>query len=159
LYALGIRYVGETTAKKLATHFRSMENLKNADFEELISVEEVGEKIAQSVLDYFSKGEQILELEKLKAAGLQFEIEENNVSISTILSGKSFVVSGVFTRFSREEIKQLIEANGGKNASSISAKTDYVLAGENMGPAKLKKAESLKIPILSEYDFIRMIED
>lgn len=159
LYAMGVRYVGETTARKLAAHFRSLDNLKKADFEELISVDEVGDKIAQSVLDYFAADGQEQELERLKEAGLQFEMEERPALASTKLEGKSFVVSGVFDRFSRDEIKKLIEENGGTNVGSISSKTNFVLAGENMGPAKLKKAVSLGIPIISETDFIQMLEN
>ncbi len=158
LYALGIRFVGETTAKKLAAHFKSLEKLKNADFEELISVEEVGDKIAESVLTYFAAEENKIELERLIAAGLQFELDNEQENVSNLLEGKSFVVSGVFNRFSRDELKTLIEQNGGRNLGAISAKTDYVLAGENMGPAKQKKAESLGIQILSEDDFIQMLE-
>lgn len=157
LYAMGIRHVGETTAKKLASHFRSLDKLRKADFEELISVDEVGDKIAQSVLDYFAADGQNEEISRLKAAGLQFEMGERDALASTKLDGKAFVVSGVFNRYSRDEIKILIEENGGRNVGSISAKTDFVLAGENMGPAKLKKAESLGIPILSEDDLIQML--
>lgn len=157
LYALGIRYVGESTAKKLAYHFRSLSKLQSSDFEELIGVEEVGDKIAQSVLDYFATKAQLEELERLKAAGLQFEMTEEIEKVSNLLNGKSFVVSGIFDKYSRNEIKALIEQNGGRNVGSISAKTDFVLAGDNMGPAKLKKAESLGISILSEEKFIQMI--
>ena len=159
LYAIGIRFVGENTAKKLAAHFRSFSKLQLANFEELIAVEEVGDKIAVSVLNYFATEGQLEELERLKAAGLQFEMTEEIEKVSNLLNGKSFVVSGVFDKFSRNEIKTLIEQNGGRNVGSISAKTDFVLAGDNMGPAKLKKAESLGIQILSEEEFLQMIEN
>ncbi|MBN1651587.1 MAG: NAD-dependent DNA ligase LigA [Bacteroidales bacterium] len=157
LYALGIRYVGETTAKKLAKHFKSMDQLQKASFEALIDVDEIGDKIAESVLAYFADDRTVDELALLKEAGLHFELLEDENADSAILNGKSFVVSGVFEKLSRNEIKELIEKNGGRNVGSISAKTDYVLAGANMGPAKLKKAEALHIPILSEDEFINMI--
>ncbi|MDA3906165.1 MAG: NAD-dependent DNA ligase LigA [Bacteroidales bacterium] len=159
LYALGIRYVGETTAKKLAKHFKSLKELQKASLEELVEVDEIGDKIANSVLNYFATDGRQVELERLSAAGLNFELGEQEQNVSNILEGKSFVVSGIFEKYSRNEIKALIEQNGGRNAGSISAKTDFVLAGENMGPAKLKKAEKLNIPILSEVEFIQMIEN
>lgn len=158
LYALGIRHVGETTAKKLARHFKSLEELRKASMEELIEVDEIGAKIAESVIAYFSTDGTEGELERLKAAGLHFELGEEEQNASNILDGKSFVVSGIFSKH-RNEIKDLIEKNGGRNVGSISAKTDFVLAGENMGPAKLKKAEKLNIPILSEEDFNQMLEN
>lgn len=157
LYALGIRYVGETTAKKIANHFKTLDALEKADYDALIAVDEVGDKIAQSVLEYFKAAGRAEELNRLRKAGLQFEIDETGQSGSNVLDGKAFVVSGVFSR-SRPELVQLIEQNGGRNVGSISSKTDFVVAGENMGPAKLKKAESLGIPIISESDFMRMIE-
>lgn len=156
LFALGIRFVGETVAKKLARHFKNIDALKTADFEQLVEVEEIGEKIAASVQQYFQDDRNVAIIERLKKFELQFEIEEVELK-SNILEGKSIVVSGVFAAFSRDEIKALVETNGGKNVSSISSKTDYVLAGDNMGPAKLEKASSLGIPILSEDDFIKMI--
>lgn len=157
LFAIGIRYVGETTAKKLAQHFKNIQNIKNADFDDLIAVDEIGEKIAQSVISYFSTEANKIELNKLIDAGLKFELEQSAGQLSNLLDGKSFVVSGIFNQYSRDELKTLIEQNGGKNLSSISSKTDFVLAGENMGPAKLKKAESLGIKIISEQDFEKMI--
>ena len=156
LFALGIRFVGETVAKQLAKAFRSIEGLQEATYEELIAVDEIGEKIALSVQMYFLDPDNCKLIERLKAAGIQFRLEEKT-SVSNLLEGKSFVVSGAFSKFSRDEIKQLIEENGGKNVGSISAKTDYVLAGENMGPAKLEKANQLEIPIISEDDFLRML--
>jgi len=155
LFALGIRFVGETVAKKLAKYFKTIEKLKVASFEELINVDEIGDKIAISVQNYFLNEENCVLIEKLVKAGLQFEIKEKEGSTNK-LDGKSFVVSGVFNSFSRDEIKEVIESNGGKNVSSISSKTDFVVAGENMGPAKLKKASSLGITILSEDEFIQL---
>lgn len=157
LFALGIRYVGETVAKKLAKHFKSLENLKIATELELTLVDEIGERIAQSVRNYFDTPEHLELTERLKNVGLQFEIESKEAS-SNKLEGKSFVVSGVFHSFSRDELKSLIEDNGGKNVSSISKKTDYVVAGENMGPSKLQKATELNIQILSENDFVKLLE-
>lgn len=156
LFAIGIRYVGETVAKKLAKAFKSIDRLALAKYDELIAVDEIGERIALSIQAYFGEEENRQLIEELKIYGLHFEVEEKALS-SEALVGLNFVVSGVFTVYSRDEIKTLIEANGGKNVSSISKKTSYVLAGENMGPAKLEKASSLGIPIISEQDFIAMI--
>jgi len=157
LFALGIRYVGETVAKKLAAHFKDIDQLATASSEELIEVDEIGEKIAESVIRWFQKPEHREIIERLRTAGVQLSTQGEDKPENNLLSGKSFVVSGVFNRHSREDIKALIEKYGGKNASSISSKTDYVLAGENMGPAKKQKAESLGIPIISEEDFEEMI--
>ncbi len=157
LFALGIRYVGETVAKKLAQHFRSIDALMNAGLEELLTVEEIGEKIAASVLAYFSDEKNTVLIDRLREAGLNFQLAEKQKA-SDVLGGKSFVVSGVFLAFSRDEIKELIESHGGKNVSSVSAKTDFLLAGDNMGPAKLKKATDLGVNILSEDEFIQMIQ-
>ena len=156
LFALGIRFVGETVAKKLAKHFKNMDALIAAKFDDLTNVGEIGEKIAISLQQYFLNEEHLHFINRLKKAGLQFEIKEK-VGASNTFEGKSFVVSGVFNAFSRDELKELIESNGGKNVSAISNKTDYVVAGENMGPAKLKKATDLGIAILSEDDFIQLI--
>ncbi|MNU85635.1 DNA ligase [compost metagenome] len=158
LFALGIRFVGETVAKKLAYALKNIDAIAKSTYEELIAVDEIGEKIAIAVQQFFQDERAIQTIERLKQAGLQFEIEEVALDSNT-LEGKSFVVSGVFSQFSRDEIKDLIEKNGGKNVGSISAKTTYVLAGENMGPAKLEKASSLGIPIISEADFIQMISN
>ncbi|MFN5877657.1 MAG: NAD-dependent DNA ligase LigA [Flavobacteriales bacterium] len=158
LFALGIRFVGETVAKKLAKHFRSIDAISKAKFDELTNVEEIGEKIAISVQQYFLNEDHHALIDRLKMAGLQFEIIEKE-GASNKLDGKSFVVSGVFNAFSRDEIKEVIESNGGKNVSSISAKTDFVIAGENMGPAKLKKATDLGIMILSEDEFIKLLNN
>jgi DNA ligase (NAD+) len=157
LYALGIRYVGETVAKKLAKHYKNIDAIANASLMDLILVDEIGDKIAQSVIEFFENIENRLTIERLKAVGIQFELVENNTQVSDKFAGKTFVVSGVFEQFSRDDLKKAIEDNGGKVGSSISTKTDYVVAGENMGPAKLEKANQLKIAIISEEDFLGMI--
>lgn len=158
LFALGIRFVGETVAKKIVKSFTTIEELENADLERLINVDEIGEKIAQSIIAYFSNPMNRELIERLKAAGLQFSREEEDMSGYTdILAGQSIVISGVFTHHSRDEYKDLIEKNGGKNVGSISAKTSFILAGENMGPAKLEKAQKLGVRIVSEDDFLALI--
>lgn len=157
LYALGIRYVGETVAKKLAKHYKNIDAIANASLMDLILVDEIGDKIAQSVIEFFENIENRITIERLKAVGIQFELVENNTQVSDKFAGKTFVVSGVFEKFSRDDLKKAIEDNGGKVGSSISTKTDYVVAGENMGPAKLEKANQLKIAIISEEDFLGMI--
>ncbi len=158
LYALGIRYVGETVAKKLALHYKNIDALSQASLMDLILVDEIGEKIAQSVVDFFENQENKILISRLKDFGVQFElVEKESTAISDRFAGQVFVVSGVFERFSREDLKQLIEDHGGKVGSSISAKTNYVVAGDKMGPAKLEKANKLKITILSEQDFIALI--
>jgi DNA ligase (NAD+) len=159
LYALGIRYVGETVAKKLAKHYKNIDAIANASLMDLILVDEIGDKIAQSVIEFFENIENRLTIERLKAVGIQFELVEKNTQVSDKFAGKTFVVSGVFEKFSRDDLKKAIEYNGGKVGSSISTKTDYVVAGENMGPAKLEKANQLKIAIISEEDFLGMISD
>ncbi len=157
LFALGIRFVGEVTAKKLARHFETMDAVANAPKEELMTVEDVGERVADSIIDYFNNTENLEILMRLRDAGLQFEINrDQNQPVSQKLAGKSIVVSGVFT-VPRDTIKELVEQNGGKNVSSISKNTSFVLAGEKMGPEKRKKAESLGIPIVSEEEFLGMI--
>ena len=159
LFAIGIRHIGETTAKKLAFYFKNIDSLKNATLEQLLEVGDIGEKTAQTIIEYFSDKRCLAIIEKLKAAGLQFELsEEQLINTSEKLKDLSFVVSGVFTKFSRDDIKKTIEQNGGKNVGSISGKTNFVLAGENMGPEKLKKAEKLGIKIISEGEFIKMLE-
>lgn len=158
LYALGIRYVGETVAKKLAKHYKSIDNLANATLTELILVDEIGERIAQSVIDFFENEQNRILIERLKGYGVQMELNEAaDTSVSNKLAGNTFVVSGVFVKFSRNDLKKAIEDNGGKVGSSISSKTNYVVAGANMGPAKLEKAEKLGIPIINEDDFAEMI--
>lgn len=159
LFALGIKYVGETTAKLIAKAMGSIDNIINASLEELTDIEEVGGKIALSIKDFFADERNIAIINKLKEAGLQFEQEKKEVSENQVLSGMSIVVSGVFTTMSRDEIKQLIEDLGGKNVSSISKKTSFVVAGDKMGPEKRKKAESLGIEIKTEEEFLAMIGD
>ncbi len=159
LYAIGIRFVGENGAKKLAKHYKNIDALQNASLEELTAVEDFGGKTAQSVIEFFQNNENIQTIERLKKSGIQFElIEKINLDATNKLEGKILVVSGVFEKFSREELKKKIEDNGGKNGSSISAKTNFVLAGDNMGPAKLEKANQLGIKIISEDDFIEMLK-
>ncbi len=157
LFALGIRFVGEVTAKKLARHFETMDTVANASAEELTAVEDVGERVAESIIAYFNDTENLGILMRLRDAGLQFELnKEENLPVSQTLAGKSIVVSGVFS-IPRDTVKELVEKHGGKNVSSISKNTAFVLAGEKMGPEKRKKAESLGIPIVSEEEFRTMI--
>jgi DNA ligase (NAD+) len=159
LFALGIRFVGETVAKKLAKHYKNIDSLSKATFMDLVLVDEIGDRIAQSVIDFFENPSNQAIISELKLQGVQFEIVEKiNPNATNKLEGKTFVVSGVFEKFSRDELKNSIEDNGGKVGSSISAKTHFVVAGDNMGPAKLEKANSLKIPIISEDDFIEMVK-
>ncbi|WP_262733698.1 NAD-dependent DNA ligase LigA [Gaetbulibacter sp. NE] len=158
LYALGIRYVGETVAKKLVKHYKTIDAIKNASEEELVNVDEIGVKIAESVVAFFASEANSSIIERLKHFGVQLEISAEKLANQTNkLEGSTFVVSGVFTSVSRNELKKLIEDNGGKVSSSISSKTSYVVAGDNMGPSKKTKAESLNIPILSEEEFLSMI--
>lgn len=159
LFALGIRYVGETVAKKLAKHYQTIDNLGNASLMDLILVDEIGERIAQSVVEFFENPENQIIIQRLKDYGVQLEAKTVfNPDATDKLAGKTFVVSGVFEKFSRDDLKKSIEDNGGKVGSSISAKTDYVVAGYNMGPAKLEKANKLNVPIISEDDFIAMLQ-
>ncbi len=158
LFALGIRFVGEVTAKKIARHFGTMDAVANAHKEELMSVDDVGERVADSIIEYFNNTENLAILMRLRDAGLQFELsQDSNSQVSDKLSGMSIVVSGVFS-IPRDKIKETIEQNGGKNVSSISQKTSFVLAGEKMGPEKRKKAESLGVRIVSEDEFWTMIQ-
>lgn len=160
LFALGIRYVGETVAKKLAKEVHSIDNLRQKTKEELTEIDEIGDRIAESILDFFSKPEHIEMIEFLKNKGLQFQVSGELLRIRTEkLKGLSIVISGTFEKHSRDELKQMIEQNGGKNVGSISKKTNYVLAGENMGPSKFEKAEKLGIPIISEEEFLKMLGD
>ncbi|NNJ56638.1 MAG: NAD-dependent DNA ligase LigA, partial [Bacteroidia bacterium] len=158
LFGLGIRFVGETVAKKLAFHFKNIDMLMAADFEELSGVSEIGGVIAKSLIDYFTLPQNQEEVERLKLAGLNFEVVEKELS-SNVLDGSKIVVSGVFTLFSRNELKQLIEDHGGKNVSSISKSTDFLIAGESMGPAKKEKAEKLGVKMISEQEFALMIKE
>ena len=159
LFAIGIRFVGETVAKKLARAFGSMERLENASFEELIAVDEIGEKIAQSILGFFANEQCRALVARLKEAGLQMEIVvDESIERTDKLAGKSVVISGVFAQHSRGEYKAMIEQHGGTNVSSISSKTSFILAGRDMGPAKLEKAQKLGVPIVSEEEFLGMLE-
>lgn len=158
LYAVGIRFVGETVAKKLAKHYKSIDALSFASLEDLISVDEIGEKIAESVIDFFSSKENYDIINRLKNFGVQLELSAEVLANQTNkLEGNTFVVSGVFVQVSRNELKKLIEDNGGKVSSSISSKTSYVVAGDKMGPSKRTKAESLSIPIVTEEEFLQML--
>lgn len=158
LFALGIRFVGETVAKKIAKSFTDIEELENADIEKLKNIDEIGEKIAQSIITYFSNPANRELVERLKANGLQLHRTEEDLSGYTDkLAGQSIVISGVFTHHSRDEYKEMIEKNGGKNVGSISSKTSFILAGENMGPAKLEKAQKLEVKIMSEDEFLTLI--
>ena len=160
LYALGIRYVGETVAKRLVSSFHSIDRLMEASFEQLVDVDEIGDRIAQSVVAYFSDAENRQIVERLRAQGLQMEVsEEVLANRSERLKGLTFVISGTFTQHSRDEYKALIEQHGGKNTGSVSGKTSYILAGENMGPAKLEKAAKLGVRIIREDEFLKMIEE
>lgn len=159
LFAMGIRFVGETTAKKIANALHDMDSLMTASYEQLMTIDEVGDKIAHSILDYFAQPANLNIIERLRAHGLQMRIAQDKVAQRTnILQGKSIVISGTFTHHSREEYKELIEKNGGKNVGSVSSKTDYVLAGENMGPAKLEKAHKLGVAIIDEHEFLEMLK-
>jgi DNA ligase (NAD+) len=156
LFGLGIRFIGETVAKKLAQAFENMDALMQANYDELIEVEEIGEKIAISVLHYFQDSTNLALIRRLQEIGLSFETIKKEQA-SAILDGKVLVVSGTFEAFSRDEIKELIERNGGKVGSSVSNKTDYLIAGANMGPAKLKTASNLGVAMISENEFIKLI--
>ncbi len=158
LYALGIRHVGETIARKLAAYFGNIDALSNAQIDELSGVEDIGEAIAVSVRDYFADAQNMAVIQRLKQHGLQFEQAATSASISGTLSGKTFVVSGVFQTYERDDLKSEIEAHGGKIASSVSGKTDYLVAGENMGPSKRKKAEDLGVKIIDESGFKALIQ-
>ena len=158
LFALGIRFVGETVAKKIARSFKSIDEVEQASLETLMSVDEIGEKIAQSIVSYFGNPLNRNLVERLKEAGLQFSRSEEDLSGYTDkLAGQSIVISGVFEHHSRDEYKEMIERNGGKNVGSISSKTSFILAGANMGPAKLEKAQKLGIRIMSENEFLDLL--
>ena len=158
LFALGIRYVGETTAKELARHFGTIEALREASMEDLLAVRDVGDVIARSVYDYFRDSRHLDDIERLKAAGLRFSMDEGSAPSSEVLAGKTIVISGNFS-ISRDEMKKLIEANGGKNSSSVSGKTSFLLAGSKPGPEKIKKAGDLGVRIVSEDEFMEMLPD
>ena len=159
LFALGIRFVGETTAKTLAKAFRSIDALAEASLDDLMQVDEIGARIAQSILQYFADARNREIIERLRDAGVQMQMaEQDGAEYTDKLAGKSIVISGVFARHSRDEYKEMIERNGGKNVGSISKKTTFILAGENMGPSKLEKAQKLGVPIINEDEFLRMLE-
>jgi len=158
LFALGIRLLGETMARKLALYFGSINAIMQAGFEELLTVDEVGEKMAQSVLEFFKNDENKNIISRLKSAGIQFETRKRAAGEAGLLTGATLVVSGTFARYSRDSIKDLIESNGGKVSGSVSAKTTYLVAGENMGPEKRRKAEELQIKIISETDLEKLLQ-
>lgn len=159
LFGLGIRYVGETIAKKLAYHFKNIDSLMNSSLSELTSADEIGERIAESIIEYFREPRHQQQIGELKRHGLQFETFETVFELqSTKFEGMSFIISGVFEKYSRDELKDIIEANGGKILSSISAKLNYLVAGDNMGPAKLEKAMKLKIPMISDTELFEMLK-
>jgi DNA ligase (NAD+) len=159
LFALGIRFVGETVAKRLVKAFPTMLALKQASFEELILVDEVGERIARSIVDYFASESNCAEIEALEQAGLQFESTQASMEPkSRMLEGKTVVISGTFNQNSREDYARIIGEHGGKNATSVSAKTSFILAGENMGPAKLQKAQSLGVALINEVQFLELLD-
>ncbi len=158
LFGLGIRFVGETVAKKLALHFRSIEALMSATLEELTAVDEIGGRIAESLRAYFEEPAHVEQIQLLKSFGLQFESIQKEIILSgNQLEGLNFIISGVFETYSRDELKDLIESYGGKILSSISSKLNYLVAGENMGPSKLEKAQKLNIPIISDEELLKMI--
>ena len=158
LFALGIRYVGESVAKKLAYAFRDIDTLANASFEQLAAVDEIGEKIAGKLRDFFASPLSRRQIETLKSYGLQFALADDvGRPASDLLQGRTIVISGTFEHHSRDEYKAMIEAHGGKNAGSVSSKTDFILAGANMGPAKLEKAQALGIRLVDENEFLAMI--
>lgn len=159
LFAIGIRYVGKTVAEKLARHFKTIDNLMRASLEELLQAPEVGDIIAQSVVDFFKDSANRKQVERLRKAGLQFiSSHREKEKVSEVLAGKSFVVSGTFTHYERDEMKGVIESHGGKVLSGVSGKLDYLVAGDNMGPAKREKAEKLKVKIISEGEFQKMLK-
>ena len=159
LFALGIRFVGETVAKTLAKHFKSIENLKAATLEDLIAVDEIGERIAKSIFSYLNTESQWNQIQNLKHLGLQFEVEKEDAFSSNQLDGLKFVVSGVFEKFDRNGLKKYIEDNGGKIVSSVSKNTSYIVAGDGMGPSKYEKATALGVPILSEQQLVVLVEE
>jgi DNA ligase (NAD+) len=160
LFAIGIRMVGETTAKKIARRFPSIDQLQWATIEQLTAIEDVGEQIAQNIIDYFNDIQNLEIISRLRVAGIQMEsTEEPSTPTSNKLEGKSIVISGVFVHHSRDEYKAIIETHGGKNVGSISKKTSFVLAGDNMGPEKRKKAESLGIRMITEEEFLELIKN
>ena len=159
LFALGIRYVGETVAKKLAKHYKSIDAITGASQEELVNVDEIGIKIAESVTAFFAFEENILTINRLKDFGVQLEMSaEQLIGQTDKLKGDIIVVTGIFETISRNDLKKLIEDNGGKVSSSISSKTSYIVAGDNMGPSKKEKAEKLGVILISEFEFLQKIK-
>ena len=159
VFALGIRFVGETSGKLLARHFKNIDALMNATLDELLEIDGIGEVMAKSIITYFHNEENMQIVERLRSYGLQMALSREQMeNASDLLQGKSIVISGVFQHHSRDEYKMMIEQNGGKNVGSISGKTSFVLAGDNMGPSKLQKAEKLGIRIVSEDEFLEMIK-
>ena len=158
LFALGIRYVGETVAKRLAKAYRSIDDLQQATVEELIQVDDIGEVIAESIVKYFAKAEHRRLIERLRAAGLQMADTSSSESTSDKLADKIIVISGVFAHHSRDDYKNMIEAHGGKCVGSVSKNTSFLLAGDNIGPSKLQKAEQLGVKIISEEEFLDMLK-
>lgn len=159
LFAIGIRYVGETVAKTLAKAFKNIDNIMHANYDELVEVDEIGSKIAESLLQHFQKEEAKVLIQRLKNYGLQFEYQQSEDVLSNKLDGQNIVISGVFEHYSRDEMKALIEKHGGKNVSAISGNTSFLLAGEKIGPAKLQKAEKLGVKIMSESEFLELIKE
>jgi DNA ligase (NAD+) len=160
LFGLGIRHVGKTVAEKLARHFGSIQSLANATRDQLLEAPDIGEKIADTVVNFFQQQENVRELERLEKAGLNLKSEYKTIEpVSTMLGGKSFVVSGVFSGYERDEIKTVIEANGGKVLSSVSGKTDFLVAGDQMGPSKREKAQKLGVRIISEEEFNTLLKE
>jgi DNA ligase (NAD+) len=157
LFALGIRYVGQTVAKKIAKAFKSIDNLMSKKLEDLLLVDEIGNRISESIIEFFKNCENLSLINRLKELGIQFEINDSKLPVNEILLDKSFVISGVFENYSRDELKKMIELNSGKVSSSISSKTNYLLGGNNIGPSKLLKVEKLEIPIIGEKDLINML--
>lgn len=159
LFGLGIRYVGETVARKLAVGTKNIDKLTSASLEELVAIDEIGQRIAESIIEYFGKPEHLQQIDLLKGYGLQFEVVEKEITLeSDKLTGKTFVISGVFENYSREELKEMIENNGGKILSGISAKLNYLIAGDNMGPSKLEKANKLNVPLISVDDLLELLK-
>jgi DNA ligase (NAD+) len=160
LFALGIRFVGATVAKRLARAFGNIDALMAASFDELKAVDEIGERIAGAVRAFFAKEDNRLLVERLRETGLKFEVEEESgVEKSDIFKGQSIVISGVFTHHSRDEYKEMIELNGGKNVGSVSKSTSFILMGENMGPSKLEKAQKLGVRLVAEEEFLQMLDE
>jgi DNA ligase (NAD+) len=157
LFAIGIRHVGETVAKTIAARFKSIDDLMNSDSEQLTSIYEIGPKIAASIVSYFADPDNLEMIRRLKEAGIMFSDKSGSSVTGNSLSGKIIVISGVFSEHSRDEYKELIERNGGKNSSSVSGNTSFILAGENMGQSKKEKADELGVPLISEVEFLKII--